>query len=187
VYEIDGRKHKKPLMNNDDQLRYPTGKFSPKDSYSPDEIKANIQRIELLPAKLESLVQNLSAKQLDTPYRDGGWTARQVIHHLSDSHLNAYIRFKWTLTEDTPVIKAYDEKNWAETPEVKLDPFISIQLLKALHIKLVALLKLIPQSDMKKQFLHPETNKHVSLERMIATYAWHGEHHLGHLTIIAGK
>jgi hypothetical protein len=174
-------------MSNDDQLRYPIGKFIPKDTYSPDEIKSNIQRIETLPGKVESLVKNLSAKQLDTPYREGGWTARQVIHHISDSHLNAYIRFKWTMTEPTPLIKAYDEKLWAETPEVKLDPAISIQLLKSLHVKLVALLNLIKPEDLKKQFLHPETNKHVPLDRMIALYAWHGEHHLGHLTIVAGK
>jgi hypothetical protein len=174
-------------MSNDDQLRYPIGKFTAKDSYSPDEIKSNIQRIEALPGKVEALVKNLSSKQLDTPYREGGWTARQVIHHIADSHLNAYIRFKWTMTEPTPVIKAYDEKLWAETPEVKLDPAISIQLLKPLHVKLVALLTLIKPEDLKKQFLHPETNKHVPLDRMIALYAWHGEHHLGHLTIVAGK
>jgi hypothetical protein len=174
-------------MSNEDQLRYPIGKFAAKDTYSPDEIKSNIQRIETLPGKVEALVKNLSLQQLDTPYRDGGWTARQVIHHISDSHMNAYIRFKWTMTEPTPLIKAYDEKLWAETPEVKLDPAISIQLLKALHVKLVAMLKLIKPEDLKKQFLHPETNKHVPLDRMIALYAWHGEHHLGHLTIVAGK
>lgn len=174
-------------MNNDDQLRYPIGKFTAKDFYSPEEVKSGIQRIELLPAKVEALVKNLSPKQLDTPYRDGGWTARQVVHHIADSHMNAYIRFKWTMTEPTPLIKAYDEKLWAETPEVKLDPVISIQLLKSLHVKLVAMLDLIKPEDLKKQFLHPETNKHVPLDRMIALYAWHGEHHLGHLTIVAGK
>lgn len=174
-------------MNNDDQLRYPIGKFSAKDVYSPEEIKSNIQRIEALPGKVETLVKSLSAKQLDTPYRDGGWTARQVIHHISDSHLNAFIRIKWTLTEPTPLIKAYDEKLWAETPEVKLDPSISIELLKALHVKFAALLSLIKREDLKRQFLHPETNKHVPIDRMIALYAWHGEHHLGHLTIVAGK
>jgi hypothetical protein len=175
------------MSNPDDQLRYPIGKFSPKDTYSAEEIAANIQRIESVPSKIEAVFKSLSPRQLETAYRDGGWTARQVLHHLSDSHLNAYIRIKWTLTEDTPTIKAYDEKRWADTPEISEDPTISIQLLKALHVKLTALLKKIRPEDMSKQFLHPDTKKHVSIERMIATYAWHGEHHLGHLNIIAAK
>jgi hypothetical protein len=174
-------------VNNEDQLRYPIGKFSPKESYTSDELKACIQRIETLPARVDKIAQSLTAKQLDTPYREGGWTARQVLHHLADSHMNAYIRFKWTLTENTPTIKAYDEKAWAETPETKEPPAISINLLKSLHTKWVSLLKQIPTQDLPKQFVHPETGKHVSLERMIALYAWHGDHHLGHLDIVAGK
>ena len=174
-------------MSNIDQLRYPIGKFSPKDTYSPEEIADNIRRIEALPAKIEAVAKTFSARQLDTPYRDGGWTARQVIHHVSDSHLNAYIRVKWTLTEETPVIKAYEEKTWAETGEVKLDPKISIELLKVLHVKFVALLRTIHPDQMSRSFIHPETQKHVTLERMTALYAWHGEHHLGHLTIIAAR
>lgn len=174
-------------MNNDDHLRYPIGKFSPKDSYANDELRGYIKTIEALPSKIESIAKKLSEKQLDTPYREGGWTARQVIHHLADSHTNAYIRFKWTLTEETPLIKAYNEKAWAETPEVKLDPAISIVLLNALHSKWVSLLENIPPADLKKQFTHPETKKQLSLERMLALYAWHGEHHLGHLQIISKK
>lgn len=174
-------------MNNEEQLRYPTGKFSPKDTYTPAEIQENISRIDALPAKVEALVKNLSASKFDTTYREGGWTARQVLHHLADSHMNAYIRIKWTLTENTPLIKAYDEKLWAETPETKLDPVISINFLKALHIKWVALLKLLRQDDLMREFTHPETKKQVRLDRLIALYAWHGEHHLGHLQIVAKK
>lgn len=174
-------------MNNEDQLRYPIGKFIPKDSYSAQEVQENIKRIETLPSKIELLIKNFSQAKLDTPYRDGGWTARQVLHHLSDSHMNAYIRFKWTLTENTPIIKAYDEKLWAETPEIKLDPAISVDLLKALHIKWVAMLKLLGTEDLKKEFIHPETKKHVRLDRLIALYTWHGDHHLGHLEIIGRK
>ena len=174
-------------MNNDDALRYPIGKFSIQDTYTPEEINTNIGRIESLPAKLEELAKSLSAKQLETPYREDGWTARQVIHHLSDSHLNAYIRTKWTLTEETPLIKAYEEKKWALTPETKLDPSISITLLKALHAKWTALLRTLNADDLQKAFVHPETKKQVKLERQIALYAWHGEHHLGHLKIIASK
>jgi hypothetical protein len=172
---------------NEEQLKYPIGKFSPKDSYTPDEITANINRIESLPAKVEALIKNFNSQQLDTPYREGGWTARQVIHHMADSHMNAYIRFKWTITESTPLIKAYDEKAWAETVEVKLDPTISLNLLKALHVKLAALLKQLSPAELNKEFTHPETKKNVRIDRMIATYAWHGEHHLGHLEIVSKK
>ncbi len=174
-------------MNNDDALRYPIGKFSPQESYTSEEIKFNIGRIESLPAKIEELAKSLSAKQLETPYREEGWTARQVLHHLSDSHLNAYIRTKWTITEETPLIKAYNEKDWAQTPETKFDPSISIALLKALHIKWTALLHTLDADALQKAFIHPETKKQVTMARQIATYAWHGEHHLGHLKIIASK
>ena len=174
-------------MNNIDELRYPIGKFSPQESYKTEDVQSNIIRIERLPSEVETIVSSLSSKQLDTPYREGGWTARQVIHHMADSHMNAYIRFKWTLTEITPVIKAYDEKAWAETPETQLDPVISITLLKALHIKWTALLKLVNPTDLKKEFIHPDTKKNIPLDRLIALYAWHGEHHLGHLKIIAEK
>jgi hypothetical protein len=175
------------MSNTDDQLRYPIGKFSPKESYSPQDVQDNIKRIEALPAKVEALIKNFSSAQYDTPYRDGGWTARQVIHHMADSHMNAVIRFKWTLTENTPVIKAYNEKLWAETAETKLDPVISINLLRALHTKWVAMLKLIKPEELRREFTHPETKKNLPLDRLIALYAWHGEHHLGHLEIIAKK
>lgn len=174
-------------MNNDEQLRYPLGKFSPKDSYSAPELEQYIDTIERLPAEIERTLHSLSAKQLDTPYRDGGWTARQVIHHVADSHMNAYIRIKWTLTEQTPIIKAYNEKEWADTPETKLDPVISIELLKALHVKWTALLRRIEPEDFRKEFIHPDTKKHVRIDRMVAMYAWHGEHHLAHLRIVANK
>lgn len=175
------------MNNSDDHLRYPVGKFSPKESYTSEEISSSINTIEALPAKVEALIKNFSSKQLDTPYRDGGWTARQVLHHISDSHLNAYVRIKWTLTEDTPLIKAYNEKLWAETPETKLDPAISIALLKVLHVKLVALLRLLKPADLKKEFTHPESGKNVRLDRMIALYAWHSDHHFAHLEIISKK
>ncbi|TXH25902.1 MAG: metal-dependent hydrolase, partial [Cyclobacteriaceae bacterium] len=114
----------------------------------------------------------------------GGWTARQVLHHLADSHMHAYIRFKWTLTENSPTIKAYNEKLWAETYEVAQDPALSINLLKALHAKWITLLRSLKPVDFEKYFVHPETGKQVRLDRLAATYAWHGEHHLGHLRII---
>ena len=172
---------------NDEVLRYPTGKFSPQDAYTRQELDHCIQRIELLPSKIEALINNFSTRELDTFYREGGWTARQVLHHVSDSHMNAYIRFKWALTEDTPVIKAYNEKLWAETPEVKLDPWLSLNLLKALHEKWVALMKSMSAADLQREYIHPETKKNVRLDRLIAMYAWHGDHHLAHLRIVANK
>lgn len=170
----------------DEKLQYPIGKFSPKENYTAEEITALISSIENLPAKVEGVFKKLSHKQLDTPYRPGGWTARQVIHHMADSHMNAYIRFKWSLTEDTPLIKAYNEKDWAETYETKMDPALSVDLLKSLHAKWITLLRSLSKEDLQKSFVHPETGKNVRLDRLVALYSWHGEHHLGHLKIVLG-
>jgi hypothetical protein len=172
---------------NDEALRYPVGKFAPQDRYSNADIEACIARIESLPARVESLISHFTDRQFDTTYREGGWTARQVVHHMSDSHMNAYIRFKWTLTESTPIIKAYNEKLWAETAEVKLNPLVSVNLLAALHVKWTALIKSLTADDLKREYIHPETGKHNPLDRIVAMYAWHGDHHLGHLKIVAGK
>jgi hypothetical protein len=176
-------------MNNftDELLRYPIGKFSPKESYSREERDAFILSIERLPDSITTLVNSFSKKQWETPYREGGWTAQQVVHHLADSHMNAYVRIKWTLTEESPIIKAYDEKLWAETPEVFADPGLSLNLLKALHTKWVTLLRRIPEDQLERYFIHPETKKQNSISRMMGLYSWHGEHHYGHLKIIAGN
>lgn len=174
-------------MNNEEKLRYPIGKFAAQESYSPREVALNINNIETLPYRVESLITDFSEDQWNTPYRKDGWTARQVVHHLADSHLNSYVRFKWTLTENTPVIKAYNEKLWAETAETRLDPLISLNFLKALHIKWVTLLKLLTPEDLQKEFIHPETKKHWPLDRLMALYSWHGDHHLAHLEIIASQ
>ncbi len=168
-----------PIYSSD--LSYPIGKFEGKDNYSDEELKPLIVRIERLPAKLEAAVNDLSEAQLDTPYREGGWTVRQVVHHVSDSHMNAYIRLKWALTESTPVIKAYDQKTWAETPDTKLPVTNSINLLRSLHIKWSSIFNALKPEELKKEFIHPETQKHVSLSKLIATYAWHGDHHVAHI------
>ena len=172
---------------SDDALKYPIGRFSAHDSYSKEEVNALIHRIEEVPSKIEALYKTLSPTQLDTPYRDGGWTARQVLHHIPDSHVNAYVRTKWTLTEHTPTIKAYDEKSWALTAETSVDPAISIAFLKALHTKWIILLKEITPAEFEKKFYHPDAKKYVRIDQLIATYAWHGDHHLGHLQIVAKK
>ncbi len=164
-----------------EDLRYPIGKFSPQEVYSAAEIAQFINQIEALPQKLEEAIHNLNEEQLNTPYRDGGWTVRQVVHHLADSHLHAYIRTKWTLTESEPVIKAYLEKLWAETPETKSHPDLSISFLKSLHTKWVVLLRAISPDDLDRFFVHPETKRQISLKTLMGTYSWHGEHHLAHI------
>lgn len=170
-----------------EDLRYPIGKFTPQDSYTKEEITSHIVSLESFPARLEKEVKNLSDQQLDTPYREGGWNVRQVIHHLADSHTHAYIRVKWTLTEDSPIIKAYLEKLWAETPENKAPIEISLNVLKALHAKWTLLLKNISEEQLQRYFVHPETKKQVRIITLIAMYAWHGNHHLAHITGVKNR
>jgi hypothetical protein len=165
-----------------EDLQYPIGKFTPKDTYTPEEISNNIASIASLPARLSNTILNFTDTQYDTPYREGGWTVRQLIHHISDSHLNAYIRFKWTLTEDSPIIKAYDEKRWATTGEISSDPSLSVRLIEAHHAKWVALLKSLTASDLERHFVHPETKREIKLKNLIGLYAWHSDHHLAHIT-----
>ncbi len=165
-----------------EDLRYPIGKFNAQDNYTPADIDRFIKRITELPVALEEAVRDLTEEQLDTPYREGGWSVRQVVHHVADSHMHAYIRTKWTLTETEPVIKAYLEKLWAETGETKSHPHISISFLKALHAKWAVLLRSVPSADLDRFFIHPDTKRHVTLKTLMGMYAWHGEHHLAHIT-----
>lgn len=163
-------------------LRYPIGKFQSKDIFSSDEVKSFINRISLAPGRYEKELSTLSDAQLDTPYREGGWTLRQVVHHVADSHMNAYIRIKWALTENNPIIKAYEEKEWATTPETKAPPALSLHLLKALHEKIVLLASQLSEDELTKTFTHPETKRQIRLDQLLGMYAWHGEHHLAHIT-----
>ena len=167
--------------------RYPIGKFNAQESYTNTELQQFIERIESLPARLEAAVRGLSPEQLATPYRDGGWTVLQLLHHVPDSHANAYIRVKWTLTEETPTIKAYDEKAWATTPETSFDPALSIAFLKALHAKWITLLKNIRPEDLTRKYYHPDTKKFVRLNDLMGMYAWHGDHHLAHITTLKSQ
>ena len=174
-------------MENDDQLRYPAGRFSPGQQYTFEELQVLIDKIAGFPSRLQLAVDAITPQQMDTRYREGGWTLRQVIHHLSDSHMNAYIRLKWTLTENKPTIKAYDEKRWAETVEIKEDPQISVALLSKLHAKWVRLLKGLSPEDFERGYVHPESGKFYTLAHQVALYAWHGDHHLGHLRLVTDK
>ncbi|MCK8522694.1 putative metal-dependent hydrolase [Aquimarina sp. D1M17] len=167
-------------------LQYPIGKFDCPEEITANHIKIWISDIENLPQKISELVRNFSNEQLETSYRDGGWTARQVIHHIHDSHHHGYIRFKWAMTEDTPKIKAYNEQLWAELFDTKLAPIgLSLDMIKALHAKWVYFLKGLSQQDLDRAFIHPEGNITISLAEDIGIYAWHGNHHLEHLKIIA--
>lgn len=168
---------------NMEQLKYPIGNFKTPITYSHQDIDNWIAIIEKTPAQIEAAVKDLSKDQLNTPYRPEGWTIRQVVHHLPDSHMNSYIRFKWTLTENAPVIKAYNEQSWAELEDGKNAPIeLSIQLLKSLHARWVVVLKNLSETDLEKQFTHPETGDKITLKEMIALYAWHSQHHLAHIT-----
>ncbi|WP_242091585.1 YfiT family bacillithiol transferase [Aestuariivivens sediminicola] len=165
-----------------ESLRYPIGKFRAPDEITADVVSEWIAILEQFPYRLESLVRFLNKTQLETPYRPGGWTVRQVIHHLSDSHHHSYIRFKWALTEDRPVIKPYDEKFWAELPDASTGPIaMSIEHLKAVHYKLVYMLKRINKTQWNNVFIHPDTNSEISLKLNVGIYAWHSNHHYAHI------
>lgn len=162
--------------------RYPIGKFHYEGPPSAQRRERLIADIAQAPAALRAAVQDLSLHQLDTPYREGGWTVRQVVHHLPDSHMNAYVRFKLALTEDEPTIKPYAEGRWAELADTKSTPIeTSLVLLESLHKRFVRLLCSLSEDDWKRQFRHPELGV-VSLEKNLELYAWHGRHHVAHVT-----
>lgn len=169
-------------MENLEKLRYPIGKFSSPSEITDGHLKEWILTLETLPDRLEDLVKNLSTEQLETPYRPKGWTVRQVIHHIADSHHHSYTRFKWALTEDSPLIKAYEEKNWSVLFDARTAPIqLSLDYIRVLHAKLVYLLKGLSKEDLKKYYVHPEGNVKVSVEENIGKYAWHSDHHFAHI------
>src|ERR1700704_1344556 len=169
--------------SNSTDLRFPIGKFKrpqvPLDAATRTSL---IGEIEQMPAAMRALVGGLSDAQLDTPYRPGGWTVRQVVHHVPDSHLNAYIRFKLALTEEEPTIKPYAEDRWALLPDVQTTPIeVSMMLLECLHTRWMRLLRSLKPDDWKRTFRHPELGV-MALEKTLALYAWHGRHHVAHIT-----
>jgi uncharacterized damage-inducible protein DinB len=167
--------------------RYPIGKFSFDGTLSADQKKQCLIDIKQTPARLRAAVSGLSDEQLNTPYREGGWTVRQVTHHVPDSHMNAYIRFKLALTEDEPTIRPYMEDRWAELPESKQAPIeVSLALLDSLHQRWSMVLGNISDSDWKRTFRHPEMGL-LSLEKTLALYSWHGRHHTAHVTALREK
>ncbi len=164
------------------ELRYPIGKFNYEGELTQDARRRAMDDIEAAPARLRAAAEGLSPEQLDTPYRPGGWTVRQVVHHLADSHLNAYTRFKLALTEEEPTVKPYDETRWAELSDARTAPVeISFALLESLHRRWVLLLRSLAPADFARRFRHPELGV-VSLDKNLALYAWHARHHVAHIT-----
>jgi len=162
--------------------RYPIGKFHFEGPPSEAQRASLINEIEQAPAALRAAVKGLTPEQIDTPYREGGWTVRQVTHHVPDSHMNAYVRFKLALTEDEPTIKPYAEDRWAQLTDTQSTPVeVSLALLESLHSRWVNLLRSLGPEDWKRTFRHPELGL-VTLEKNLALYAWHGRHHIAHVS-----
>ncbi|HWB92363.1 MAG TPA: putative metal-dependent hydrolase [Puia sp.] len=162
--------------------RYPIGQYEPKP-FSEQQKQAWLNDIKFLPQLLENAIVNLDEAQLQTPYRDGGWTVQQLVHHVADSHLNAYCRFKLGLTEDHPTIRPYEEKEWALLNDVKTIPLnVSITLLYALHTRWYAAINDLPPAAWERTVFHPEAGKTMSLWYLLGNYSWHGRHHTAHIT-----
>jgi hypothetical protein len=171
-----------------DDLRYPIGPFVYRGPQTADQRRGCIERIEAAPSLVRRAVEGLTASQLDTPYRDGGWTVRQVVHHLPDSHLNAYTRFRLALTEPTPTIRPYFEHLWAELPDARTAPTeISLALLEALHRRWTLLLRSLDPAQWEIRYMHPEHGREWTLDEALAMYAWHGEHHTAHITRLRAR
>jgi uncharacterized damage-inducible protein DinB len=165
-----------------EELQYPVGKFHFEGPATEQQVREWIEEIAATPGNLKKAVAGLTDEQLDTPYRPGGWTVRQVVHHVPDSHMNSYVRFHLALTEAEPAVKGYDERLWAEVEDAKSAPVdLSLELLEALHRRWVLFLRNLSPADLKKTFRHSEMGL-VPLEKNIALYAWHGRHHVAHIT-----
>ena len=170
-----------------ESLRFPIGRFEEDPQPTRAKHKSWIDQIGRVPGELRALVQDLSERQLDTPYRPDGWTVRQVVHHLADSHLNAYVRTKLALTEEEPTIKPYDEAAWAELPDGSTAPIeSSMSLLEALHARWVATLRAAEEGAFKRTLNHPEQGV-ITISRIVQSYAWHGRHHIAHVNTLRDK
>jgi uncharacterized damage-inducible protein DinB len=162
--------------------RYPIGRFVPDATPTPATRAAHIDAIDRLPARMRRAIAGLTAQQLNTPYREGGWAVRQVVHHVPDSHLNAYVRFKLAVTEENPTIKAYDETAWAGLKDSELTPIeVSLMLLESLHARWVVLLRSLKAEDFRRKWVHPESGAH-DVDWLLGLYSWHGTHHVAHIT-----
>ncbi|MCE7066885.1 YfiT family bacillithiol transferase [Dyadobacter sp. CY326] len=171
-----------------DSLRYPIGQFQHQDYYTPAEVKSNIQIISALPSKFINLLGGWDDEKYNTPYRPDGWTIRQLIHHVADSHMNAYVRCRLAMTEDNPVIKPYEEQLWAELPDAKTAQVeLSLQLLRYIHLRWILLLNSMDETDLARTYIHPATGRTFRVDEVIANYAWHSEHHYQHAFQLAAR
>lgn len=169
-------------------LRYPVGPFAYDGRMTDARRRECVGRIAAAPGRLRVAVSGLTDAQLDTAYRPGGWTVRQVVHHVPDSHLNAYTRIRLALTEDVPTIKPYEEARWAELPDARTLPVeISLRLLESLHARWVALLEGIGAVEGSRELRHPEHGRLITVDELIAMYAWHGDHHTAHVTTLRDR
>ncbi len=167
--------------------RYPIGPFQAGGALTPEERDALLQQIKEAPAKLREAVAGLDDAQLDTPYREGGWTVRQVVHHVIDSHVNAYVRLRWALTEEGPTVKGYEEKDWAQLPDASSAPVeISLNLLDALHVRWLVLWRAMREADFSRTWKGPDFG-HLPVDDLVWLYAWHGRHHVAHITSLREK
>jgi hypothetical protein len=163
--------------------RFPIGRFEPQDAYSAADVRECLQRFELAPKRLAVAVRDLTAAQLDTPYRAGGWTARQVVHHLADSALHGSARFRWALTEEEPTIKPYDESAWSALPDARMGPLEpSLAIFEGTTARLALLLSTLGPKHWARRFYHPEGQCHWRLDATLALYAWHHEHHVSQIS-----
>lgn len=171
-----------------DNLRFPIGLFEHEGEVSESQLREWMADIELTPSRLREAVSGLSEEQLDTPYRPGGWTVRQVVHHVADSHMNSYTRFKLALTEDEPTIRPYYEDRWAELSDGKSAPVeLSLALLDALHSRWTMLLHAMQPKEFARAFVHPESGNTIRLDWNVGNYAWHGNHHIAHITSLRDR
>lgn len=173
-------------MTAPDEFRYPVGRFNGQPADTPQARAEAIDVLRALPERLADAVSGLSVAQLDTPYREGGWTVRQVVHHVADSHTNALVRVKFALTENWPAIKPYDEAAWARLPDSALPVDISLSLLEALHIRWVALWSSLSDADYARGYFHPD-NGRQPLSIVLPMYAWHARHHTAHIATLRSR
>jgi len=167
-----------------EKLRFPTGKYLPQTDVTSDTLNSWIDVLEAFPARVRNLVDGLTEAQLESTDRPGGWTVRQIVHHVVDSHLNSYVRFKWALTEDNPTIKTYQQGHWAELPDARSAPVgISLNFLSALHERWVFMLRHIGDEQWNCTFVHPEYKKEFNLKWLLGLYAWHCDHHAAHIEL----
>ena len=166
--------------------RYPIGRLARKSTLTPDERRSAIDAIASAPAALRAAVRGLTDPQLDTPYRPGGWTVRQLVHHVADSHLNAYSRFKLALTESNPIIKPYDQDAWVKLADSAMPVALSLDILDGMHARLVYLLRATPDSEFSRTLEHPE-NGPMTMDSLLHTYSWHGRHHAAHILALRDR